>query len=531
MSDFIADYESGGIVVSEIEPEDVISSLPYFERTLTRPQFRALAQWIEDVAPPSRRQNSIWKRDKFVTPSAIYEQMGLAYDALDDDVISNVAEMSESLAFQKIEFESDDKDVQDVWDQIGRDLNLDAWLRAAWRELFTVSQFYGVKYWGQKTYRIRGKGEQRKRRKEVTMWVPIALGFLDPTRVVPVRVDPFGNSRLAWIANESDISRWTNVQEGTQTDELVDSLFTGKYEPTQKEKSDLQKMGVPTNNLMLLNPEMVFRHTLTKSPFERFAKVRMKSLFPLLDIKHQLREMDRAWLLGGVNFILLVRRGTDTKPATRTEVAQTTQEMRAQSSSPVIVSDHRIEIEIITPDIEHVLNADKWNMIDRKIMMNLWGMFESGDGNRDTALTIGRVIARGLASRRHMLRRTLEKELIRSTIDHPFNPSVEKNYPSMEFTPRRIELEFDAEIATLTMELRDRGDLSRETTLAEFGYDQDIEAHRREHEDEAYKDVFKPVNVPFDSPDKTTPGGSGRDANSPGKNQQNNQGGNNSGSK
>jgi len=58
--------------------------------------------------------------------------------------------------------------------------------------------------------------------------------------------------------------------------------------------------------------------------------------------------------------------------------------------------------------------------------------------------------------------------------------------------------------------LRDRGDISRETVLTEFNFDQDLEAARREYEDERYPDVFEPVNVPFDSPDKTTPDGSGR---------------------
>ena len=59
-------------------------------------------------------------------------------------------------------------------------------------------------------------------------------------------------------------------------------------------------------------------------------------------------------------------------------------------------------------------------------------------------------------------------------------------------------------------ELRDRGDLSRETTLSEFQFDQELEAQRRENEDDKYGKIFKPVNVPFDSPNKTTPSGSGR---------------------
>jgi hypothetical protein len=73
-----------------------------------------------------------------------------------------------------------------------------------------------------------------------------------------------------------------------------------------------------------------------------------------------------------------------------------------------------------------------------------------------------------------------------------------------------MELEFDDTVVTMIQSLRDRGDISRETVLTEFNFDQALEAARREYEDERYPDVFEPTNVPFDSPEKTTPDGSGR---------------------
>ena len=111
-----------------------------------------------------------------------------------------------------------------------------------------------------------------------------------------------------------------------------------------------------------------------------------------------------------------------------------------------------------------------------------------------------------------MMKRSIEKEVIRAVTSHPLNE--EEGFTaecSIEFAPRRMELEFDQSVVTMVQSLRDRGDLSRETVLTEFNFDQELEAARRKYEDERYEDVFTPVNVPFNSPDnQTTPDGSGR---------------------
>lgn len=500
------------VIVSEVPPDDVMASLG---EGLVKDAaiHKALASWAEDANPGDRNKRSLFQRNKYVTPGKIFGQMAMAYDALDDDIVGNVADTSEAIALQKIKFEHEDEQQSDIWAQIGRDLNLDQWLRQAWRELFTVSQFYGVRWWGQKTYKVRGKGEKGKRaaRKEFNLTVPVGLGLLDPVRVVPVKQDLFGNVQLAWIASETEKTLYKSVMDGksTQTDDLVKNLFLGQYKPTKHEEKTLQKEDIEVDNLLLLNPQFVFRHTLTKSPFERWSRVRMKSVFPILDLKHQLREMDRAFLLGGINFLVLVTRGTDTRPTSVDEVSATSAQIRAQSKSPVIVSDHRIKIEIITPDIEHVLNDDKWSVLDERLVMRLWGTFNllTQASNRETSLTLGRVIARGLAARRHMLKRTIEQELIRPVGEINEDLDIEAK---LTFFPSRMELEFDSAVATQIQEMRDRGDLSRDTVLSEFGFDQDMEAVRRQSEDKKYKDVFEPVNVPFDSPEKTTPGGAGR---------------------
>jgi hypothetical protein len=287
-------------------------------------------------------------------------------------------------------------------------------------------------------------------------------------------------------------------------------LFTGKYKPTEQEQMALERQKVSTDRLLLLNPDFVWRHSLTTSVYERWPRLRLKSLFPLLDLKTQLRSMDRAVLLSGTNFIVLVKKGTDAHPVKRaSEMEGVVEQVRTVSKSPVIVSDHRLSVEIITPDIQHVLNAEKWNVLDSRLQMRLWGTFVANPTEgRDTSLTLGRVIARGISSRRHMLKRDIEKNIIKPAYE--VNSDEFEGKTKIEFTPQRIELEMDEAIANIIQELRDRGDISRETTLNELGFDQDIEAMRREREDERYEDIFTPPQIPFDSPQKGTPGQSGR---------------------
>lgn len=509
-NNFESEIIGGVAVASQIDPSEVRDSL---EGELGRKLdlypgvSRALATWAEGGSGGRHQTRGLFQADKYVTPKTVYDQMKVSYTSLDDDVVGNVADVSEAMAFQKITFETmDDKDQENVWHQIARDLDLDSFVRTMWRELYVTSVVYPVRWWGKKTYKVKTMKEKRQSRKEYDIVVPVKLGFLDPLKVVPVNPDPFGGTQLAYIVDE-DFSP-------SETDEFTSMMFLGQYTPSEAEAAKLEEEEVDADRLQLLNPLYVWQHTLTKSPFERFSRVRMKSIFPLLDLKHQLREMDRAFLLGGINFIVLVTRGTDTIPTTKTEVDNTAAQVRAQSRSPIIVSDHRINIEIITPDIQHVLNDSKWDVIDQRILARLWGMFVMPDdtGNKETSMTMGRVIARGMASRRYMMKRSIEKHVIQAVTEHPMNGgSVGFDKDTfIEFSPRRMELEFDPSVVSMIQSLRDRGDMSRETVLTEFGFDQSLEASRREYEDERWPDTFDIPDVPFDSPNKGNPDQSGR---------------------
>lgn len=514
-----ATIRDGVVVSSEVDPDLVGESLEegilneYAGEAWMKPVHRALASWAEDTRSRKGREPSLFARNKFVTPSKIFEQMAMAEDAMDDDVVGGVYDTSEAMAFKKMTMQCADLDQRDVWNQVAKDLNVDAFLRMVWRELFKVSQYYGIMWWGQKTYKVRGIAEQRKRRKEFDLSVPVGLGVLDPTRVVPVGVTMFGERRLAWIADEGEMDLFDKVvKDRVLDDKVVEQILLGPYEPPKSEADKLSGEGVPIDRLLLLNPENVWSGGLTKASYERWTRVRMKSIYPLLDMKHQLQEMDRAFLLGGINFIVLVKKGTDTLPVKKaSELTMVAEQMKTQSKSSVIVSDHRLEIEIITPDLEHILSGDKYAVLDDRIRLRLWGGIAppSETGNQESQVTLAKVVSLGIENRRHMLKRDIEKAVLGRVQDR--NEDMDEHV-SLEYAPRRVDLMFDSTVAQIFQEIRDRGELSRETILEEFGFDLSIERQRRKDEKTSGDDkTFEKVNVPFDSPQsKTTPGGAGR---------------------
>lgn len=550
MSAFESHIENGVAVISEVDPalvSDVVGDASLWKQyegdDWLLPVQRALSNWAENVVHDSSRDSrELFQRNKYVTPGQVFKQMTVADEAMDDDVVGGVYDTSEAMALKKMSIESSDPEQNNIWNQIAADLNFDDYLRIIWRELFKYSQYYGIVWWGKKTYKVKMQETERadpvmqmnpddpinqpqmpaktmptkkpKKRKTFDIMCPIGLGVLDPTRVVPVNFDLFGNCDHAWIATVEEFKNIVGNNDDlenplgrTQTDDLVRQLFKGKYTPTEAEKKKLATEGIPVDRLILLNPDNVWGGHLTKASYERWARLRMKSIFPLLDMKHQLREMDRAFLLGGINFIVLVKKGTDTHPVTKhSEVTMVAEQMKTQAKSSVIVSDHRLEIEIITPDLTHILDADKWGTLDDRIRLRLWGSIAppGSTGTSENQITLAKVVSLGLANRRHMLKRDFERRVFKATADK--NKEVFDADASLEYSPRRIDLLFDSAVASNFMELRKGGDLSRETILDEFGFDQELEAQRRQHEFESgLDDIFSPVQVPFDSPAKIGP--------------------------
>lgn len=496
---------------------------------------RELARWVDGTRAATQKL-SLFDRNAYAAPDNPYAQMRIARDAVrNDDVIGGVADVTEGLIFQGVKWEAPDPDDADIFNQISRDLNLDDLIRVIHREDYTYSQVVLGIYWGRKKYKVRGhnivepkpikqtdpmtglpsytptmnddtgkpvKPKKIKRKREYDIVCPLGITVLDPLRVVPLSPGPFGQDVLAWQATPAEYRTYELLLNGEIVDPVMERFFLQVYNPPREEADQLVRFGIDPKRLVILNPDNVFRICRTKPSYSRWPDLRMRSVFSLLDLKQQLIEADRVSLVGAANYILLVRKGTKDDPADQSEIDNLKENFQVVAKLPVIIGDHRLEIEIITPDQQFTLDTDKYDVIDRRILSRCLGALSvasSGQRNEST-LTIARGVARLLESRRHMVKRALEKHIARATVDHPFNVDKFDDEPNLAFTPRNVQLDSDAQITQAVMALRTQKELSRESVLEWFGFDQEVEAQRREYEEESGLDAVFGTTIPFNSP-------------------------------
>ena len=499
----------------------------------------AIENWMRrlnrDAQPSKFHTGDIFNRTNYIGSDNIFEVMAACAAAVEyDDVLSTLADTLEGLSFQKMHIEMHDDDQEDIWNQIAADLNMDGRLKEIWRELFKVSQVCVGILWEQKTYTVRtkamdkedldalvpseesegegGKGEggkdkkknpgNRNRKKKVAVAVPTALTIFDPTKIVPVGQLMFNRERLAYIADRNEHFSFTQVLGGNLADDMVQRLVERRYEPTLDEEAKLSSAGVPTDRLWLLKEDAAFRHTLTKAQYERWAIPRLKSVLEVLDLKRHLRQSDRAHLVGSTNFIVLIKKGSDQHPAKQKEIDNLQRQARVVARMPILVGDHRLAVEIVTPGTDNTLSEDRYNLVDARLVFRALQSFapnviKSASQGSGAVTELSRVVALGIESRRHQLARTFERELFRRTME--LNPGVLDEVAKLRFTPKRVALDFNSVIAQSVLKLRDRGDISRESTLDEFDFDQDLEALRRLEEHRSYDKVFQ-SQVPHGSP-------------------------------
>jgi hypothetical protein len=474
-----------------------------------------LSKWQNNLRATTNR-GTLFDRSAYAAPDNVYAQMRTARSAvMNDDIVGGIAEVTEGMAFDGIKWESSDADETDVFNQMATEQDLDSVVRKMHRELYTGSTVVLGFWWGPGTFKVRGKSDKgNQRKKEMTVFYPKAITTLDAIKVVPVGMTTFGQERLAWQATQEEIGQYAHVLDGTLQDELMNRFYAGQYTPTDVvELQELTSLHVDPSRLILLNPDIVKRHNLTKPDHLRFADVRLRRVFALLDLKQQLMEADRVNLVGAANYILLVRKGDDKDPAYPAELQNLKENFSYVAKLPVIVSDHRLQIDIITPKTDFTLDAGKYDVLDNRIAatcLGLFGAIGSTSGNRsDTSLDQGRVVARVLENRRHMIRRFLEREIARAVVNHPQNRGKFTDEPNLTFVPNHVALDDDAGWAQAILNLRTTNDLSRESTLEYFGFDQAVEAMRRQLEEQSgMDDIFK-TQVPFSAANPAGGGAAG----------------------
>lgn len=444
----------------------------------------------------------LFERDKFAALENPYDRFRVARDAVaTDDVVGGAADAIESLSLQEVAWESENAVLADILNQVSAEVDLDSYLRVLMRELFTYSQSVTASFWERRKFvsRTRKKAASRK---EYYLHVPVKLFSLDPLKVVPVGTYLFGEERLAWNATENERRTWDGGGVTVKVDPVMTELFSGVYRPSPDESAELTALGVPVDSLMEFRPDRVWRHCVTKPAYERFPDVRIASTFRHLDLKQQLMQSDRVTLVGAANYILLVKKGTDNAAALPAELQNLRENFKSIAKLPVIISDHRLSIEIITPKVDLTLDIDKYDLLDARIAARALSSLDAAGATGDAAgQTRSRTIARVLDNRRQMIRRMVQLKIRDAILKHPGNREAlaefkESEYPSLVFNPRQIVVDNDALMSQIVLGARDRRELSRHSFLEYIGMDQAVEAQRMKVENELYDEIFK-SQVPY----------------------------------
>lgn len=474
-----------------------------------RPEIATLARWANDSNGASRRNKTVFDQDRYVAPKTIFDEMRLAAHAAKyDDIVSNAVDTTEQLAFKRVVVECDDDNENKIWAQITDEINLSLKLREMWREQFIVSQFYAATLWHKKDYKVPNSRKVYKK-----LLVPRGITLLDPLKVLPVGDMMFGNETLVYLADQDegeDLNK--SLARRNSSDLVLNQLITGKYEASKSELSKLTALTGLTDikdRMFILNPDNVWRVTATKPDYQRFADVRMASIFELLDLKNVLREMDRSEILSATNCIILVTKGSDKYPATQSEIAGAAAQVSRTSRVPIIVSDHRLNVEIITRKTDKVLTPERYNGLDSRITSRLYQILSTGSYSSGTAMdnspNLFRIISSTMEARRDNIRDGVMTHVIRKIWQR--NDQLKKE-PKMNFYPRRIALDFDNNIALYIQDLKDRNIISAETQLAELDIILDEEIGRIKRENKKYGDILQYNQVPYSAPvpNAATPG-------------------------
>jgi len=531
-----------------------------------------IEKWSQSLNSPQTTQTldmfnrSRWQNND-VHVHAVMSRVAWAVE--NDETLSTLADVVEGLMWQKCRFELIDSDEQDMWNQWAADINLDKMLREMGREEFKLSQFYVGLWWGTRTYSVQeeriddridefererkkkeyeekveereafiaankgnpefvappelaepnlegpGRGN-RKRKKKFKVKVPTDYTIFDPTKVLPVGTLMFGRERFAYIATRGEDEAFASVMNGDTADDTVLQLIERKYEPNEMDKTACADLGVDHNRLWLFRKDAVFRHSMTRAQYERYSPVRLKTILPLLEMKQHLRASDRASLIGNTNFIVVITKGSDRLPAKPAEIANLQEQAKVIARLPVLIGDHRLKVEIVSPSTDNTLIDSRHQVLDARLVFAALRTFspvtQGGNSSGAGVSEMSRVVAQGLESRRHMIMRSIEKNIFRQVLDR--NEDVIDEFPNLAFTPKRITLEFNNDIMNGILKLRDRGDISRETTLEELDFDQDTEVLRRGRERVLYDRVFEsttphssPTSNPYGAPGQLPPGG------------------------
>lgn len=493
-----------------------------------------MAHWVESASlqfgQPTSFQlyatqgtNSMLNRSPFRVPLNVIDEIKLARDVADtdDDVRASMGQMIATGFGEGMQNQHADEKTTLLFNKIcgpvsSGGLNMDRLLKELYREYLISASITTISLFTRTRYTVRPPGNGSS---DITSQLATPLvGVIPAEQIRVLSNDIFGNGELGYLPTEQKLKDWLeeffakNTTPGrknqmAEEEPILAALFTGRRQ-ISSDDMDMFSAGV---TVYTLNQRMVHRTTMPKGA-SAYPRPLLTANFALLEAKRLLNIMDYALLQGGTNYIVIARQGSDQLPAQQPEIDNLMDQVRTASRTGVLVGDHRLNIEIITPDLTSLLNKDKRMLVGRKLAMLLLRIPEqvTHDAGNAGAEQEMEFTSRTISSDRRDIKRHVEGYVYEEIVSR--NPSTfTKGAPSLWFP--KIVLTGVKDFYASVLQARDRGDIPRRWAVEILGFDYEAGLAEREREKQrGDDDILTPGPTPTggvnSNPDGRPPGSS-----------------------
>lgn len=442
----------------------------------------------------------------FRPPSNVIEEIVFCRDLAerDDDVGPAIDAILAAAYKDGFQNQHEDEQIAHAFDEMTEDNQLRRILKEMHREWLISGQVNTATLYVRGTYEIRPEGVSRVLTRNVA--TPL-IATLPAENIRVVGDDSFFRGTLAY-APQGELSNWLRAffadsttaakkHDMAQRYPVRAAMFVGRL-PVDYNDQDLFTSGM---TLYLLNPDIVHRTTMPKGEW-KYPRPPLTRNLPLLEAKRLLNVMDFALLQGATNYIVVVKKGSDQRPALPAELTNLGEVVKRASRSGVLVGDHRLSVEVVQPDLEKLLNPDARQMIGRKLALALLRVPEfSADETGQGVEAFVEMFQAAVTSDR--------ADLVDHVQRNVWKPTMKRNAATFGRTDRpdlwmpKIVLQGQQFFNDYLLKLYDRGDLPRKFMVEYGGFSYNaVKAQKQLEMDNNHDAIFTPPPVPFTAPNQ-----------------------------
>lgn len=337
-----------------------------------------------------------------------------------------------------------------------------------------------------------------------TYWMPTF--DLYPPMLVEARWEGWGRKSFWLKVPDKDIRLIRNGGSKIKEQQLKYQNYVDQY------PIFVSQIMKGANTIEIVDTDPILRKEISVSPYPT------PYLFPVLEpliFKQQLRRMDFAVASRVINAILLIREGNDDYPLTE-ENAGNLEKLKAQiqarTGNPLLMerlfmlfSNHTTQMEWITPDLDALLNQEKYQQVNDELQEGLGftTILLTGESRQAQASEVSTwAIQPQMEEFRSMSIEWLRDLYIEAQDKNNF-----RNFPEPQYKP--IKLQDFVKTAAVFAALFSEGNVSRTTRDDMAGIDFETEAELMKDESETAKGLPAFMPTPYSPLPPAIGGGAG----------------------